>query len=265
MDVCVERMLYSSSLCGSHPEIRGPRPGEKSLHGRTSLGLRWCASLAPRHPHDAGRRRRMRVRERAGVEDRLRNRAKERERVHVPVDPRLGRSRRVRPNVRRVAVRQVKGEEVNLLLVPAEDHPRFAEIGLRVPRRMLKRHVRLAASSTMLVHVVLHGRVPAGEAVLVSKTLENALRRVPLLATVILAITPPPLVDETGEPVELRAPHRNCAPAPRGTENRSILLTHSRELPKWRAAARSLIPSRQARRTLRYGSKVRVLPPSPGP
>ena len=43
---------------------------------------------------------------------------------------------------------------------------------------------------------------------------------------------------------------------PGGTENASIFLTLSRETPKWRAAARSLIPSRHARRTLRYSSTV---------
>ena len=43
---------------------------------------------------------------------------------------------------------------------------------------------------------------------------------------------------------------------PGGTESRSILLTLWREIPKWRAAARSLIPSRHARRTLRYSSTV---------
>ena len=41
---------------------------------------------------------------------------------------------------------------------------------------------------------------------------------------------------------------------PGGTQNVSIFLTLSRETPKWRAAARSLIPSRHARRTLRYSS-----------
>ena len=38
---------------------------------------------------------------------------------------------------------------------------------------------------------------------------------------------------------------------PGGTEKLSIFLTLSREIPKWRAAARSLMPSRQARRTFR--------------
>ena len=43
---------------------------------------------------------------------------------------------------------------------------------------------------------------------------------------------------------------------PGRTENASIFLTLSRETPKWRATARSLIPSRHARRTLRYSSTV---------
>ena len=37
---------------------------------------------------------------------------------------------------------------------------------------------------------------------------------------------------------------------------RSSFSTLWREIPKWRAAARSLIPSRHARRTLRYSSTV---------
>ena len=127
------------------------------------------------------------------VEHRQRHRAEERERVHMPVDPCLGRRRRVRPNVRRVALRQVEGEEMDLALDPADERPRFTEISLPMPRRMNQRHVHLPAPAMMLAHVVLHDRVPAGEAVLVAKTLENALRRVLLLAMVVVAI--PALAD----------------------------------------------------------------------
>ena len=49
---------------------------------------------------------------------------------------------------------------------------------------------------------------------------------------------------------------------PGGTEKLSIFFTLSREIPKWRAAARSLMPSRQARRTFRYSSTVKMPPPS---
>ena len=43
---------------------------------------------------------------------------------------------------------------------------------------------------------------------------------------------------------------------PGGTEKRSIFRTLSRNTPKFLAAARSLIPSRHAKRTLRYSSTV---------
>ena len=84
------------------------------------------------------------------VENRQRDRAEERERVHVPVDPCLGRRRRVCPNVRCVAVRQVEGEEMDFLLDPTNERPRFAKIGLRVPRRMNQRHVHLPTPAMIL-------------------------------------------------------------------------------------------------------------------
>ena len=84
-------------------------------------------------------------------------------------------------NVRRIALRQVKGEEMHLLLDPGDDRPRFAEISLRMPWRMRQRHEHLPAMAAMLTNVVLHDRVPTGESVLVTKTLEDALRGVPLL------------------------------------------------------------------------------------
>ena len=74
----------------------------------------------------------------------------------------------------------VKGEEMHLLLDPGDDRPRFAEISLRVPRRMRQRHEHLPAPPAMLTIVVLHDRVSTGESVLVTKALEDALRRVPL-------------------------------------------------------------------------------------
>ena len=104
---------------------------------------------------------------------------------------------------------------MDLLLDPADERPRFAEIGLRVPWRMLKRHVHLPAPAMMLANMVLHDRVPAGEAVLVAKTLEDALRGVLLLAMLVLAIPPQPLVDESGETIELRTAHRRRASVPR--------------------------------------------------
>ena len=166
-----------------------------------------------------------------------------RERVYVPIDPCLGRRRGVCPNVRCVAVRQVEGEEMDFLLDPANERPCFAEISLPMPRRMNQRHVHLPAPAMMLAHVVLHDGVPTGEVVLVAKTLEDALRGVPLLAMVLLAI---PRSHSSISPVNPSSFGRRTGAVrryPGGTENASIFLTLSRETPKWRAAARSLIPS----------------------
>ena len=80
-----------------------------------------------------------------------------------------------------------------------------------VPRRMRQRHEHLPATPTMLTNVVLHDRVPTGESVLVTKTLEDALRRGPLLPMAVAAIVLEPLLDQSGKLVELRSAHRRCA------------------------------------------------------
>ena len=79
---------------------------------------------------------------------------------------------------------------MHLPLDPGNDRPSFPAISLRVPRRMRQRHEPLPATAAMLTNVVLHDRAPAGESVLVTKTLEDALRRVPLLR--IAAASAPP-------------------------------------------------------------------------
>ena len=181
------------------------------------------------------------------VEHRQRDRTEQRECVHVPVDPRLGRRRGVRPNVRRVALRQVEGEEMDLALDPGDVRPRFAEITLPMPRRMNQRHVHLPAPAMMLANVVLHDRVPAGEAVLVAKTLENALRRVLLLAMVVVAVPAQPLVDESGESIELGTAHRGRAPVPRRNaelEHLPHALARDTEMARRRALAHP-VPARQ--------------------
>lgn len=104
---------------------------------------------------------------------------------------------------------------MHLALDPADERPRLAEISLPMPRRMNQWHVHLPATAMMLAHVVLHDRVPAGEALLVAKPIEDELRRVPLLAMVVVAISAQPLVDESGESFELRTAHQRGAPVSR--------------------------------------------------
>ena len=145
------------------------------------------------------------------VEHRDRDLAEEGEGMDVAVDPGLGRRRRIATHEAGVAVRQVHDEEMRLLPHPADDHHRLAEIGLRIPRRMRQRHEHLAAAPLALPHVILHDRVAAGEAMLVAKPFEHPLRGVPLFA-VNLAITLQPAIDDPGELVQLRPPHRDRPP-----------------------------------------------------
>ena len=77
------------------------------------------------------------------------------------------------------------------------------------------------------------GLLPAGEPVLVAKTLEDALRGVPLLAMVVLGILPSS--HSSMSPVNPSSFGRRTGAErryPGGTENSSIFLTLSRETPK---------------------------------
>ena len=88
---------------------------------------------------------------------------------------------------------------------------------------MNQRHVHLPAPAMTLANIVLHDGVPAGEAVLLAKTLEDALRGVPLLAMLVLSIPPQSLVDESAEAVELRTAHRHRASVPKRNGEREHL------------------------------------------
>ncbi len=132
----------------------------------------------------------------------------------MPVHPRLGRRRRVGPHVAGVAVRKIEHEEVRLARDTPDHRPRLAEVRLPMPRRMDQRHEHLSPPAPMLAHMILHNRVAAAEPVLGPKTVENALRRVPLLGQ-LLQIVPQPPVDDLDEPVQLRTPKRRRPPIAR--------------------------------------------------
>ena len=134
--------------------------------------------------------------------------------MHMPVDPRLGRRRRVGPHIAGVAVRQIEDEEVHLARDTPDLRPRLAEVRLPMPRRMVQRHEHLPSPATMLAHIIFHNRVAAAEPVLGPKTVENALRRVPLLGQLLQILLQPP-VDDPAEPVQLRAPNRRRPPIAR--------------------------------------------------
>ena len=57
----------------------------------------------------------------------------------------------------------------------ANDPDRFAEVDLRMTRRMGQRHEHLTPAHPRPAHIVLHGRVAAGKPVLIAKPLPDAL------------------------------------------------------------------------------------------
>ncbi len=77
------------------------------------------------------------------VKDGARHRTEKGKGMHMPVKPSLGVGRRVRANIARIAVWQVKGKEVRLLLNTANDNQGFAKVGLTMPRRMAQRDKHL--------------------------------------------------------------------------------------------------------------------------
>ena len=85
-------------------------------------------------------------------------------------------------------MRQGKGHEVRLLFRSGDRYLGFAEVGLRLARRVGQRDEHLLAADLRRVHVVLHNRVAARVAVLGSKPLEDPFGRVPLLARPLLVV-----------------------------------------------------------------------------
>ena len=158
----------------------------------------------------------------------------------MPVDPRLGRRRRVGPHIAGVAVRQIEDEEVRLARHTPDHRTRLAEVRLPMAGRMDQRHEHLPTPAVVLAHIVLHDRVAAAEPVLGAKPVEDTLGRVALLAQ-LLQILLQPLVDDLAEPVQLRAPNR-CRP--------SIARRHRKAQHLLHALARN--PEMTPRRTLAH-------------
>ena len=96
------------------------------------------------------------------------------------------------------------------LLPPAPDlNRRLAEVDLGMARRVMQWNEGLARRLPPGTHIVLHDGVAAGEPVLVPQPLEDPVRRVTLLARhVRIPVRLQDRVDDAGEPVQLRPPHR---------------------------------------------------------
>jgi hypothetical protein len=99
----------------------------------------------------------------------------------VPVEKSLGRLRRIGLDETGVRMRQVEAEHMQLHANAANDADAFAEVGLRMARRMGQRHENLARPGTRQADVILHDRIAAGVAVFDPQPFENPLGRMPLL------------------------------------------------------------------------------------
>ena len=91
---------------------------------------------------------------------------------------------------------------MRLLLDTPDHHPRLAEVGLRMARRMEQRHEHLPPPPAILANVVLHDRVAAGEPMFGSKPVKNTLGGVTLLARLVEIVLQLP-IDDRGNLLQL--------------------------------------------------------------
>jgi hypothetical protein len=138
---------------------------------------------------------------------------------------------------------------VRLALHAADHGHRFSEVSLCVSRRMLQRNEHLPLTQLSEPHVVLHNRVAARVAVLVTQAFEDPFGRVALFFAAGLVFFQN-LVDGSDPGVQLGPARGLLATVAGGTAYRSIFRTVSRASPNSLAASRSLILSTTtARRT----------------
>ena len=170
------------------------------------------------------------------VENRLGNPAAEGKGRIVPVQPSLRRRRRVGRNKAGIAVRKRHDEKMRAMHDAGNDRIRLAKVRLGMTRRVRQRHEHLPQTKVPFANVILHDRLLAREAMFVTKTLEDPLRRVPLLA-VNRAILFQNAVDDIRERRQLRALRRLASPI-----SRRFRMLHSKA-PTVVAVARNPIRS----------------------
>jgi len=102
------------------------------------------------------------------VEDGPRHAAEPGERLGVTEAERLSGFLGEDHHERRIAVRQVHGQEVALLLDAVDHHDRLAEVDLGMTGRMDQRHEHLAVPDLVLAHDILHHRIASGVVVFIT-------------------------------------------------------------------------------------------------
>ena len=148
----------------------------------------------------------------------------------MAIHPGLRRRCGVGPHEASVALRQVHDEEMGLLFDAINDNDRLAEIGLCMSRGMRQRHEHLLSAPLALPDVVLDDCVAAGEPMLITKPIEDALGGVPLLAMHRL-VAIEPRIDDLGKPIQLRPLDRCRSPiARRHREGQGLLHRITRDV-----------------------------------
>ena len=170
---------------------------------------------------------------------------------------------RIRLHEPQIGMRQDQAEEGDLLSLPADLDYRLAEVDLGMARRVMERNESLARRLPTGPDIILHDRIPAREPVLVAQPLENPVRRVPLLARHLrIGVRLQDRVDDAGEPVQLRTPHRLPPPVARRRRIAQHLLHRPAvdpEPPTGLVMAQSLLDNRQTNRRI----ELHAVHPSP--
>ena len=87
------------------------------------------------------------------VQNRLRQGTEERKPMDMTIQPSLGVRGRIGADVTGIAVRQIKREEVGLLLHTTDDNQSFAKVGLRMSGRMAQRYEHLPRTTLRAPHL----------------------------------------------------------------------------------------------------------------
>ena len=167
---------------------------------------------------------------------------------YMAFQKRLRRLGRKRDHEAVVRVRQVHRQIVRLALHAADHRLRLAEVRLRLPCRMRQRNEHLPPTQLRRPHIVLHNRLAARESVLFSETIEDPLRRVPLLGGTCLVLFDN-RVDHANPRPQLRTLHRLLPLIPRWHRIRQHLPNRLARDPKLPRNPTLALPIHQHRST----------------
>ena len=153
-------------------------------------------------------------------------------------------------------MRKRHDEKMRAMHDAGNDRIRLAKVRLGMTRRVRQRHEHLPQTKVPFANVILHDRLLAREAMFVTKTLEDPLRRVPLLA-VNRAILFQNAVDDIRERRQLRALRRLASPISRRFRMQQYLgnrLAVDPELARSFPSAQTLTMTRQSHSSIKIHS-----------